>query len=143
MLESVKPNVLILAIVAALVVYVIGDEQLAFTFVGALGTAILLLAGPKPNPKVSRDFALAITGHATSGPSDKTVMVAVWLSVLAAIVIVLVGILNMVTGDLLGNIVATYIGGVGTLAGKLAAPDDSDTVPESTVLAALHATKSG
>ena len=136
---ALKPNVLILAIIGAFVAYVTGSEQIASLLVGGLVTVMFMLAGPKPNPKVSKEFAMAVTGNASAGVVARTESAAIGIVIFAGLIIGAVGLLGLVTSDVMGNVVTAYVGAVVTLAGKMAAPDDSDTVPESTVLAALNA----
>ena len=138
LISALKPNVLILAAIGLIVVQATGSEQIASLLVGGLVTVMFMLAGPKPNPKVSKEFAMAVVGKDLGGPSDSSTIMAVWLVVLAGVVIGIAGFFDVVSANIMGNVITAYVGAVVTLAGKMAAPDDADTVPESTVLAALN-----
>ena len=135
--SALKPNVLILSVIGAFVVWLTESEQIASLLVGGLVTVMFMLAGPKPNPKVSKEFAMAVTGNAVGGPSASTAHLALTLIIFIGIVLGVAALFGIVSEAAMDNVLTGYVGAVVTLAGKMAAPDDSDTVPESTVLAVL------
>ena len=139
--EEIKPNVALLAIlISALAIYS-DNSQIQSLAVGGLLTGILMLA-LKPNPKVNVNFALAVIGKSPGAAIKNADSLIVLLAAIAGVLLALSGVFAWMSGAAFDNAMSMYIGGLVTMMGKMISPDESETVPESTVLAAIKEAKS-
>ena len=141
MINLIRPNILILAILAVGLAGYIGSEPLASTVIMALATTMYLLGGPPPNPSVSKDFALAVvsgeTGAKTS-VSNAREQVVLYLVSIATAMTVGMSWFGLMSDRITEIAVGGIIGIIGSAIGSILEPSDEASVPQSTLFKVLE-----
>lgn len=151
-IDSIKPNFLIIALIGALFVSGLAEHipaealsGIAMAYVGALAGSLLLLIAPAPNPMIPESTALRILdllepgeGASQKGAHVNTNAVICLILAGSAGLIIYLAQSTDLSDTVIYNVSALWVGIVGSVIGKLADPDaTSEQVPQSTVFRLL------